>query len=142
MIDSDFQIMGGVSGYTGGAVFRLTNGQVWQQSRHLYRYKYSYRPRVRIFEQGGSYHLQIDGMEEAVVVMRARILEEGAIVSSFDGFSGSSRFEFQNGREWIQAEYKYAYHYAHRPKAIVIEGVNGTEIHVDGMSETVRVRRA
>jgi hypothetical protein len=81
-------------------------------------------------------------MEEPIEVIRVNVLEEGAITSDFKGFEGSSLFKFQSGRVWEQAEYKYSYHYAHRPQAIVVDGVNGTVLQVEGMSESVRVRRA
>jgi hypothetical protein len=77
-----------------------------------------------------------------IEVVRANVLEEGAIVSDFNGFDGSSRFKFESGRVWQQAEYKYSYHYAFRPRAIVVDGVNGVELQVEGMSEKVRVQPA
>jgi hypothetical protein len=66
---------------------------------------------------------------------------EGAIVSDFTGFNQGMKFEFQNGQIWEQAEYKYSYHYTYRPQAMVVDGLNGCELHVDGLSDTVRVRR-
>lgn len=135
------QIEGEFNGYDDGALFRLTNGQVWQQRRYKYKYKYKYRPRVRVYQEQGRWFMEFDCIDEPIEVVRANVVEEGTIVSDFRGFDGSSRFQFQNGRVWQQAEYKYNYHYAHRPHAVIVEGVNGLEIQVDGMSETVRVRR-
>ena len=135
------QIAGSFTGYNGGAIFRLTNGQVWQQRRYKYKYKYHYRPRVRIYQNQGRWLMECDCMDEPIEVVRADILEQGTIVSDFDGFRGKSRFEFQSGRVWEQAEYKYSYHYAYRPQGVVISGVNGVELHVDGMSEQVAVRQ-
>jgi hypothetical protein len=80
-------------------------------------------------------------MDEPINVARVNVLEEGTIVSDFNGFSGDSRFQFQSGRIWEQAEYKYSYHYAYRPEAIIIDGVDGVILQVEGMSERVRVRR-
>jgi hypothetical protein len=67
-------------------------------------------------------------MNEPIEVVRANILEDGVIVSEFNGFDGSSRFGFASGYVWEQAEYKYSHHYAHRPHAIVVDGVNGIEL--------------
>ena len=136
------QVAGAFTGYNDSAIFRLTNGQVWQQKRYKYKYKYKYRPKIRIYQDSGRWFAEFDCMEEPIEVVRVNVLEEGIIVSDFDGFNGSSRFEFQSGRVWEQAEYKYSYHYAYRPNALVVDGVNGTVLHVDGMSEQVRVRRA
>jgi hypothetical protein len=135
------QLVGAFTGYHDGAVFRLTNGQAWQQRRYKYKYKYGYRPKVRIYQDQNRWLAEFDCMDEAIEVARVSILEEGQIVSDFNGFNGNSRFEFQSGSTWEQAEYKYSYHYAYRPEARVVEGMNGTVLHVDGMSESVRVRR-
>jgi hypothetical protein len=136
------QLAGAFTGYNGGAIFHLTNGQTWQQRHYKYKYKYKYRPKVRVYQNQNRWFAEFDCMDEPIEVVRVHILEEGAIVSEFDGFDGNSRFEFENGRVWEQAEYKYSYHYAHRPHAMVINGVNGVVLHVDGMSEHVQVRPA
>ena len=141
MSEISSRLVGSFSGYNGGAIFRLTNGQVWQQRRHKYKYKYKYRPTVRINKHQGRWLASFDCMDEPIEVVRVNVLEEGAIVSDFNGFDGSSRFEFQSGRIWEQAEYKYGYHYAYRPQAIVIDGVDGVVLQVEGMNEPVRVRR-
>jgi hypothetical protein len=135
------RIAGSFTGYSGGAVFRLENGQVWQQKRYKYKYKYKYRPSVRVYKDSSNYFMEVDCMSERIEVLRARVVEDGAIVSDFSGFDGSSKFQFENGRIWQQAEYKYSYHYAYRPHGIVVDGINGLELSVDGMSDTVRVSR-
>ncbi len=135
------KIEGAFTGYNGGAVFKLVNGQAWQQKHHMYKYRYQYRPSVQIIRDGNEHMLHVDCMDEPVAVVRVSIIEDGPIVSDFKGFSQDARFEFQNGRVWVPAEYKYKYHYAHRPHAIVVDGINGTELSVDGMEGTLRVRR-
>ena len=135
------QLVGEFTGYNDGAVFRLTNGQIWQQRRYKYNYKYKYRPHVRIYSDGGRWMAEFDCMADPIEVVRANLLDEGTITSDFKGFDGNARFAFNSGHVWRQAEYKYCYHYAHRPTAMVVDGVNGIVLHVEGMSETVQVRR-
>jgi len=65
-------------------------------------------------------------MDEPIEVVRVNILEDGVIVSDFNGFDGQSRFEFNNGHVWEQAEYKYICHYAYRRRAIIVDGLGGT----------------
>jgi hypothetical protein len=96
---------------------------------------------VRVYRDGSHYMMEVAVMDEPIEVVRADIVVEGPIVSEFSGFNQDMKFEFQNGQVWEQAQYKYSYHYAYRPHAIVVNGLNGQELHVDGMSETVRVRR-
>jgi hypothetical protein len=130
------RIEGEFTGYDNAAIFKLANGEVWQQKRYPYKYKYAYRPEVRIYREGGDYMMEVRCMDEPISVVRADLVVEGAIVSDFTGFNQGMKFEFQNGKIWEQAEYKYSYHYA-----LVVDGINGCELHVDGLSETVRVRR-
>ncbi|MFA6392725.1 MAG: hypothetical protein WCW54_01405 [Candidatus Paceibacterota bacterium] len=138
----NLQIDGEFNGFNDGAVFKLTNGQVWQQKRYKYMYRYAYRPYVRIYRDGTKWILEVKLTGcEPIEVIKVDIIQEGPIVSNFKGFFQNARFEFQNGNIWEQAEYKYNYHYAFRPHAVIINGVNGYELSVDGMSETVRVKR-
>ena len=140
--DINTKIDGEFNGFNNGAVFKLSNGQVWQQRRYKYMYRYAYRPNVRLYREGVKCMLEIklSGCEP-IEVIKVDVLQDDYIVSNFKGFFQNARFEFQNGSVWEQAEYKYNYHYAHRPHALVIDGINGIELSVDGMSETVRVRR-
>lgn len=142
MSEIQSRLLGVFTGYNDGALFRLTNGQVWQQRRYKYKYKYKYRPHVRIYRDQTRWLAEFDCMEEPIEVVRTDVLEEGTIVSDFSGFDGSSRFEFQNRHVWVQDEYKYSYHYAYRPEALVVNGVGGVVLQVEGMNDQVRVRRA
>jgi hypothetical protein len=141
MIEIDSQVAGAFRGYHGGAIFRLTNGQTWQQRRYKYKYKYKYRPRIRIYDEQGRKMMSFDCMDEPIEVVRVNVLEDDVIVSDFNGFDGDSKFEFSNGHVWGQAEYKYSYHYAYRPRAIIVAGIGGATLQVEGMSEHVHVRR-
>lgn len=59
------QIDGDFSGWDGETIFKLTNGQIWQQSRYAYIYSYKYRPRVLIFRANGGFELQVEGIDVA-----------------------------------------------------------------------------
>lgn len=136
------QIQGEFTGYNDCAIFRLTNGQVWQQSRYKYKYHYAYSPNVRIYlGESGSYLMEVEGVDEPVEVIQVSLVVEGPIVSDFNGFEEGAKFEFDNGQVWEQKEVKYSYHYAHRPQAIIVDGIDGFQLQVEGMDETVRVRK-
>jgi hypothetical protein len=98
------QLVGAFTGYNDGAIFRLTNGQAWQQCRYKYIYKVKYQPKVRIYQDQNRWLAEFDCMDELIEVVRVNVVEEGTIVSDFNGFHGNSRFEFESGRVWKQAE--------------------------------------
>lgn len=136
------QIDGEFIGYNDGVIFKLTNGQVWQQSRYKYKYHYAYCPRVRIYQNdSGSYLMEVSGMNEPVEVIQVSLMVEGPIISDFSGFKQGAQFEFGNRQVWEQKEAKYSYHYAYRPQAMVVDGIDGFQLQVEGMDEPVRVRK-
>ena len=66
------QINGEFKGCEGHSVYEFTNGQVWEQSRYRYRYVYRYRPQVTVWQNGGEYLLEVDGMDDMIEVRRKR----------------------------------------------------------------------
>lgn len=53
-------------GWEGESAYQLENGQVWQQSRYKYEYKYAYRPDVIIYNPGGGHVMQVAGTSAIV----------------------------------------------------------------------------
>jgi hypothetical protein len=100
-------IRGAFHGYRRGAIFKLANGQTWQQNDNLYQYQYAYQPEAHVYAEGGRQMILVAGMDGPVEVTGARIIAEGQIVSDFKGFDQDMQFEFSNGQIWEQAEYKY-----------------------------------
>ena len=71
------------------------------------------------------------------------IVEEGQIKGAFRGFKDTGTvFEFYGGRKWKQAVYKYHYHYAYMPQAKVVQEGGRYTLLVEGMNDSVEVRRA
>jgi len=65
-IDGEFQ------GWDGETIFKLQNGQIWQQSAYAYTYHYAYAPKVTIFRSGGLQKMQVDGVRGTIYVTRLR----------------------------------------------------------------------
>ena len=65
-IDGEFE------GWEGDTIFKLMNGQVWQQVDGRYKYKYKYSPKVMIFRKGSKYRMQVDGVDGFIAVMPLR----------------------------------------------------------------------
>jgi hypothetical protein len=66
------QIDGEFHGWDGETIFKLTNGQIWQQSEYAYEYEYEYRPDVTIYKTASGYKMQVKGMDETVMVKRIK----------------------------------------------------------------------
>ncbi len=65
-IDGDFE------GWEGETIFKLSNGQIWQQSEYSYTYSYAYMPEVTIYAAGGGCKLKVEDENEAILVKRIK----------------------------------------------------------------------
>jgi hypothetical protein len=62
---------GEFEGWTGDTVWKMANGQVWQQSEYRYHYHYAYSPRVLIYPSSYGWRMKVDG-DEDIAVRRLR----------------------------------------------------------------------
>jgi len=134
-IDGEFE------GWETGRIYKLENGQYWQQVSGEYAYDYSYRPVVRIVADGAGYRMFVDGIDRSIAVERVDVVTESQIVSDFDGWDGETIFELANGQVWQQAGAGIAVHVAVRPDAMIYRKNGSFEMRVEGVSSTVPVRR-
>jgi hypothetical protein len=65
-IDGEFQ------GWEGETIFKLQNGQIWQQSTYAYKYSYKYSPKVVIYRSAAGYRMQVEGVDGTIGVRRLR----------------------------------------------------------------------
>lgn len=66
----DKKIEGEFNGWDGDAIFELIDGSRWQQIKYKYKYRYKYRPRAKIWKDGSTYYLEVDGMSEKIEVRK------------------------------------------------------------------------
>lgn len=66
------QIDGEFQGWEGETIFKLMNGQIWQQSQYSYTYHYAYMPSVIIYSSGGGYKMKVDGVNDTIYVKQLR----------------------------------------------------------------------
>lgn len=67
-----------------------------------------------------------------------QIIYQGKIYSDFEGFNQDVIFKMSNGTYWVQAKYKYWYHYAYRPEAVITQEDGRYILYVAGQSIEVR----
>lgn len=73
-----------------------------------------------------------------------KIVYQGKIDADFEGFDEDVIFKMSNGAYWVQARYKYWYHYAYRPDVIItqeggryIMSVAGQSIEVERLYDVI-----
>ena len=66
------QMDGDFEGWDGETLFKLANGQIWQQASYAYTYHYAYRPKVLIYKNGATYRMKVDGVTETISVKRIK----------------------------------------------------------------------
>jgi hypothetical protein len=65
-------IDGEFTGWEGETIFKLDNGQIWQQSSYAYHYHYAYHPKVTIARTRAGYKMLVEGVDESVYVVRLK----------------------------------------------------------------------
>lgn len=60
------------TGWDGETIFKLMNGQIWQQASYAYHYHYAYMPYVTIYQVGSRYKMKVDGVSGTIFVKRIR----------------------------------------------------------------------
>jgi len=63
-INSEFE------GWSGETIFKLVNGQIWEQAEYDYDYEYEYRPDVTIYQTNAGCRMKVEGVEETILVRR------------------------------------------------------------------------
>jgi len=66
------EIAGEFHGWDGETIFKLANGQIWQQAEYDYEYEYAYRPEVTIYKTSGGYKMKVEDMEDTIYVKRLK----------------------------------------------------------------------
>jgi hypothetical protein len=65
-------IAGEFNGWEGETIFKLDNGQIWQQVDYSYTYSYSYRPDVTIYQVSGGCRMKVEDEDETIMVKRIK----------------------------------------------------------------------
>ena len=65
-------IDGEVNGWEGETIFKLDNGQIWQQAEYDYNYFYDYNPNVTIYSTTAGCRMKVEGEDETVLVKRIK----------------------------------------------------------------------
>ncbi|UZD21195.1 hypothetical protein [Algoriphagus halophytocola] len=63
-IDGEFE------GWEGETIFKMMNGQIWQQSSYSYMYHYAYSPEVIIYKTSSGFVMKVDGVDETINVVQ------------------------------------------------------------------------
>jgi hypothetical protein len=65
-------ITGEIQGWSGETIFKLDNGQIWQQAEYDYTYFYEYNPDVTIYETSAGCRMKVEDEDETVLVKRIK----------------------------------------------------------------------
>jgi hypothetical protein len=65
-------ISGDFNGWEGETIFKLDNGQIWEQAEYSYMYSYQYRPDVTIYQTASGCRLKVEDEDETILVRKLR----------------------------------------------------------------------
>jgi len=127
------QIEDEFEGFDDEMIFELTDGTVYYQSSYKYNYSYSYRPLVKIYSNGFSKIIVVNGLDDFAEIEETNAIKS-KIINDFKGWTGDTIFELQNGQIWKQSKYEYKYFYAYRPDAMIVKIGSNYVMTVKGKS--------
>jgi hypothetical protein len=65
-------ISGDIHGWDGETIFKLDNGQIWQQAEYDYTYFYDFHPDVTIYQTSAGCRMKVEDEEETILVKRLK----------------------------------------------------------------------
>ncbi len=65
-------ISGDFNGWEGDTIFKLDNGQIWEQDEYDYMYSYSYRPDITIYQTTAGCRMKVEDEDETIIVKRIK----------------------------------------------------------------------
>lgn len=65
-------ISGDIEGWDGETIFKLDNGQIWQQAVYDYTYFYGYHPEITIYQTSEGCRMKVEDEDETAVVKRIK----------------------------------------------------------------------
>jgi hypothetical protein len=73
--------------------------------------------------------------------MSESVVLRGQIDGEFEGFDDEKLFKLMDGSYWLQAEYKYWYHYEYMPRVEIVRASGALYLRIAGRTEQVRVEQ-
>lgn len=64
------QIDGVFTGWEGETIWKMQNGQTWQQASYAYLYESAFSPEVMIYRYGGEWIMKVEGVDETIEVKK------------------------------------------------------------------------
>ena len=65
-------ISGEFHGWEGETIFKLDNGEIWQQAEYDYDYDYEYHPDVTIYQTAAGCRMKVEDDDETILVKRLK----------------------------------------------------------------------
>jgi hypothetical protein len=138
-------IVSDFSGVANGNIYKLANGQYWEQTSYDISHSSASSPTVIISSGFIYWEMQIwDGgtLVDTVNVQQRIPFSESRITSTFNGFSRDNLYTLANGQIWEQSDFSTDYSSLFQPNAVVFQNefyLPLYELWVDGMDQMVDV---
>ena len=134
-------IDGEFNGWAGETVFKLSNGQLWEQTEFDLYVTARISPSVTLTSNGGLVTLTVDSSGESVEVQQITKFYETCILNDFNGWRGDTIFEMCNGDVWQQSSLGHHTTNVSSPPNVIIydSGFRRFKMQVEGTRKTISV---
>jgi hypothetical protein len=135
-----------------GTLLKMASGSVYEVTDSIHVSVNRSDPDVTVHGSGSSVSLTIDGVDKPV---RATLITRGSpwsvpgtpervessVRGKFEGFARGRLYRLANGDIWEQTEYRTTYHSLYDPDVTIVRDGSEHRMSVDGVSDTVAVKR-
>ena len=135
-------IMNSFSGLSMGNVYKLSNGELWEQTE-AWTWAWSWSmPQVSLYTEGGVTKMKVQNIDHPVSVRRIKNFVESTITSKFEGLNSGYLYTLANGQVWKQTEAWVWVWIWFNPQVILWESYGGViKMKVQGINHPVMVTR-
>ncbi len=122
-------------------LLKTNSGHFYELSSAIKQKNVLMNPQVSVYKNGKKMEMVIQNVEKPVPVKLVEDVTETIIDGDFKGWDGTTVFKMVDGHEWKQDREGNLFSNLFRPKVVIYRTPEGYKMKVQGVDETLMVRR-
>lgn len=122
-------------------LLKTSSGHYYELSSAIKQKNVLMSPQVSVYKNGKKLEMVIQNVEKPVPVKLVEDVTETIIDGDFKGWDGTTTFKMVDGHTWKQDRDGNLFGNAFRPKVVIYRTPEGYKMKVQGVDETLMVRR-
>ncbi len=149
VVAQDSRVLTDSSSYTGvlklpieqNFLLKTNSGHFYELGSAIKQKNVLMNPQVSVYKNGKKMEMVIQNVEKPVPVKLVEDVTETIIDGDFKGWDGTTTFKMVDGHTWKQDRDGNLFANSFRPKVVIYRTPEGYKMKVQGVDETLMVRR-